>query len=62
MYHSLNSLVALQISMRHTDSFPRWLFFKRNVSTIASLGQKGCVSIMVESKSKVLPQEEQILV
>lgn len=32
----------------------------KNVSTISSLGEKGCVSVMVESKSKVLQQEEQI--
>lgn len=34
----------------------------RYVSIIASLGEKGCVSVMVKFKSKVLQHEEQILV
>lgn len=62
VYRSLKGLIALQISMRHVDSLPRCLFFMKNVSTISSLGEKGCVSAMVMSKSKVLQQEEQILV
>lgn len=34
----------------------------KNLSTISSSGEKGCVSVMVESKSKVLQQEEEMLV